>query len=245
MRHAWVLALMITASCGQGKPADSGAAPAAVTPAAELAAPAAAPTGALDTPAPAAAAAPAEDAPTEPLTAAKLGSPAPDFSLTDTDGTPWKLSDHRGKIVALEWFNPGCPFVKYAYGEGPLKDHASTTMSDAVVWVNINSGAPGKQGNGLAVNREARERWGIRQPVLIDEDGRVGRAYEAKTTPAIFIIDTQGILAYQSALDNAPLGRVDGDEVAVNYVRAALADLAAGRPVAIPDTVSYGCSVKY
>jgi len=176
---------------------------------------------------------------------ARLGELAPDFALTGTDGETWKLSDHRGKVVVLEWFNPGCPFVKYAYGDGPLSDLAKKTVSDEVVWVNINSGAPGKQGHGLETNKTAKSDWGIEHPVLMDEDGAVGRKYEAKTTPEMYVVDKDGKLVYRGALDNAPLGRVDGDGEVVNYVTSALADLAAGNPVATPETVSYGCSVKY
>ncbi|TNF37788.1 MAG: redoxin domain-containing protein, partial [Deltaproteobacteria bacterium] len=192
--------------------------------------------------------APAAVAPTEPAKApeqATLGQLAPDFALTDTDGKAWKLSDHRGKIVVIEWFNPGCPFVKYAYGDGPLKDLARRSTSDEVLWVNVNSGAPGKQGHGLEANQAAKTEWGIAHPILIDEDGAVGRRYDAKTTPGMVVVDKDGKLVYRGALDNAPLGRVEGDEAPVNYVSAALADLAAGRPVATPETTSYGCSVKY
>jgi thiol-disulfide isomerase/thioredoxin len=233
--------MILAAGCGQqaAEPQHPGAQ--AVKPAAEpAAAPAATPgaTGTVGGPTVAA-------APTPAPATATLGQPAPDFTLNDTEGEPWKLSDHRGKTVVIEWFNPGCPFVKYAYGEGPLADMAKNAAKDDVVWVNVNSGASGKQGHGLEANREARERWAIAQPVLLDEDGAVGRSYEAKTTPAMYIVDKAGTLVYRGALDNAPLGRVEDDGAPLNYVTAALADLAAGRPVAISETVSYGCSVKY
>ena len=246
MRYAFATVVMILAAgCGQKNAEPTQPVAQAVAPAPEPAGdPAAAPEPG-STAAPGAAAAVATPEPAAVAATATLGQPAPDFTLTDTDGKPWKLSDHRGKTVVIEWFNPGCPFVKYAYGEGPLADLAKKTISDDVVWVNINSGAPGKQGHGLEANREARERWTIPQPVLIDEDGAVGRSYEAKTTPGMYVIDKAGNLVYRGALDNAPLGRTEDDAAPVNYVTAALSDLAAGRPVATPETVSYGCSVKY
>ena len=259
MHHAWFFAVaLVTVTACDKKPSPAPQAEAVAPAAATAAAPVpAAPTPA--SPAPAASALPTADpatapaVPTAPAVAAapgapavaQLGQPAPDFSLTDTEGATWSLSAQRGKIVVIEWFNPGCPFVKYAYNEGPLKDLASAVRGDDVVWVNINSGAPGKQGHGLEVNRAAREAWKIAQPVLIDEDGRVGRLYEARTTPHLYIIDKQGVLAYRGALDNAPLGKVEGDEAPMNYVRAALAEVQAGRPVTTPETVAYGCSVKY
>lgn len=176
---------------------------------------------------------------------ATVGKAAPDFSLTDVDGKTVKLSDYRGKTVVLEWFNPQCPFVKYAHGEGPLKDASKKPgAGDAgVVWLAVNSSAAGKQGNGVELNKTARKDWKMDYPVLIDESGKVGQMYGAKTTPHMYVVDTKGKLVYRGALDNAPLGRAKG--ASVNYVQAALDDLAAGRPVAIVETKSYGCSVKY
>lgn len=178
--------------------------------------------------------------------AAELGKPAPAFELKDINGKTVKLSDYRGKTVVLEWFNPGCPFVKYAHGEGPLKeaDKRPGAGRADVVWLAINSSAQGKQGNGVEVNKQAGTEWKMTYPLLIDESGAVGRKYDAKTTPHMYVIDAGGKLVYRGALDNAPLGR-SKDAQAVNYVQAALDDLAAGRPVRTPETQAYGCSVKY
>lgn len=177
---------------------------------------------------------------------AELGKPAPAFELKDINGKTVKLADYRGKTVVLEWFNPGCPFVKYAHGEGPLKDSAKRPGADRadVVWLAINSSAAGKQGHGVELNKQATTEWKMSYPLLIDEKGDVGRMYGAKTTPHMYIIDAKGNLAYRGALDNAPLGR-PADKQTVNYVHAALTDLAAGKPVRTAETQAYGCSVKY
>ena len=153
------------------------------------------------------------------------------------------MSSYRGKTVVLEWFNPDCPFVKYAHGDGPLKDLAARQAKSGVVWLAINSGAPGKQGHGKDRNAAARAEYGLDHPILLDEDGAVGRRYEAKTTPQMVVIDPEGLVRYAGAIDNKPFGKGDGE--LVDYVSAALGDLAARRPVAIPETKPYGCSVKY
>jgi peroxiredoxin len=176
---------------------------------------------------------------------AVIGKPAPDFQLKDLDGKEIKLSDYKGKIVVLEWFNPECPVVIRSHGEGPLKDQAARVTKEGVVWLAINSGAAGKQGNGVEKNRKALADWKMPNPILIDEKGDVGRRYEAKTTPHMYVIDAKGVLVYRGGIDNAPSGKPEGDAKLVNYVDAALADLKADKPVAIPDTKAYGCSVKY
>ena len=181
-----------------------------------------------------------------PVSEAILGAPAPDFTLPDLDGAAHTLAAHRGKVVVLEWFNPECPFVKYAHEGGELRTMAATVAPEGVVWLAINSGAPGKQGHGAPVNREAAARWGLTHPILLDEDGAVGRRYGAAKTPHMFVIDPAGVLVYRGAIDNAPMGEVrDGSGAKRNHVADALADLSAARPVALPDTPAYGCSVKY
>lgn len=194
--------------------------------------------------------------PTPPATAASkppkvgsgtaaVGQPAIDFELTDADGKPFHLADHKGKTVVLEWFNPGCPFVKYAHGEGPLKTMAADEIKNGVVWVAVNSGAPGKQGAGVDASRDGAKEFGMTHPILVDETGAVGRAYGAQKTPHMFVVDPAGTLVYAGALDNAPIGEVDGGGAYVNHVTAALADLRAARAVVAPKTEAYGCSVKY
>jgi hypothetical protein len=187
-------------------------------------------------------------APTAPAVDSKPAqpkNPAPDFSLPDVNGTVISLATYRGKTVVLEWFNPGCPFVRHAHSKGPLKDMAAKQSASGIVWLVINSGAPGKQGAGAKASKDAAKQWKMETPILLDEQGKVGHAFGAKSTPHIFIVDATGGLVYGGALDNAPFGKVEHGGEYVNYVEAALADLAAGRPVANPKTDAYGCSVKY
>lgn len=181
------------------------------------------------------------------LEAAKLGAPAPDFELPDLDGKLIKLSSFRGKTVVLEWFNPGCPFVKASHTKGSLVDTASRLGKTGVVWLAINSGAKGKQGHGVEANREAKQSFNLDHPILLDESGVVGRAYAAAHTPHMYVIDAKGVLVYRGAIDNSPDG--EGESPAggklVNHVEAAVAEAAAGKPVTIAETEAYGCSVKY
>lgn len=186
----------------------------------------------------------AADAADQAEPTAELGQPAPAFTLTDLDGETVSLSDYAGKTVVLEWFNPDCPFVKYAHGrKGPLRGMAGKHAEQGVVWLAINSGAPGKQGHGVERNKKARTEYGITHPILIDEDGAVGRQYGARTTPHLYVIDAAGTLVYRGALDNAPLGNPKGQPV--NYLDEALTDCASGAAVRTSDTKAYGCSVKY
>jgi hypothetical protein len=185
---------------------------------------------------------------TDTVDQAILDQPAPDFTLTDISGAEVTLSQYRGQTVILEWFNPQCPFIVYAHGEGPLSEMGEIPgAGDAsVVWLAINSGAPGKQGHGLDLNIEKHSEYGMSYPVLIDEDGKVGKLYGAKTTPHIFIIDQDGSLVYNGALDNAPLGNLADDGVLTSHVATALSDMAGTMGVIEnPKTKPYGCSVKY
>jgi len=182
-----------------------------------------------------------------PALAADLGQPAPDFTLADLDGKAHKLSDHRGKIVVLEWFNPGCPYVVSSHTRGSLVDTAARKTKEGVVWLAVNSGAPGKQGHGVETNRAAARSWSISHPILVDESGQVGRAYGATNTPHLFVVGKDGKLAYRGAIDNSPDGERGSPRggVLVEYVTAAIEDLGAGRPVRVPETKAYGCGVKY
>jgi len=179
--------------------------------------------------------------------AAELGRPAPDFTLPDLDGRPVRLADLKGKVVVLEWFNPGCPYVVAAHTKGSLVDAAARAARNGVVWLAVNSGAPGKQCAGVEANRTARAAWNMGYPVLLDETGVVGRAYGATNTPHLFVIDPAGRLAYRGAVDNSPDGERGAPEggALVEYAAAAVADVLAGRPVKVATTKAYGCSVKY
>lgn len=178
---------------------------------------------------------------------AELGKPAPAFTLPDESGKPVSLASYKGKRIVLEWFNPDCPFVKASHTKGSLVKAAAEHQAKGVVWLAINSGAPGKQGHGAQRNAESKKQWSLAHPILIDESGAVGKAYGAQRTPHMFVIDENGILVYAGAIDNSPDGEGEspsGDKL-VSYVDAALADLGSNRPVVTPKTEPYGCSVKY
>jgi peroxiredoxin len=178
---------------------------------------------------------------------AKVGHAAPEFTLTDLDGKSHKLSDLNadGKIVVLEWFNPECPYVvKHYDGETQTMNAlAKEFKNDGVVWVRINSGAPGKPGNDLAMNKAAGKDWKIDGAILRDESGEVGKMYGAKRTPEMYIIDAEGILRYHGAIDDNPAPSLKGTET--NHVRAALVQVLAGETVTTAETKAYGCGVKY
>jgi peroxiredoxin len=175
------------------------------------------------------------------------GAAAPDFTLTDLDGKTVALADAKGKVVVLEWFNPSCPFVQRAHTKGSLAGMAEKQAANGVVWLAINSGAPGRDGTGVETNREAQKVYGLPHPILLDESGKVGKAYGATNTPNMFVIDAKGTLVYRGAIDNSPDGEGRSPEggTLVNYVAQALEDVVAGRAVRTPSTKPYGCSVKY
>jgi len=172
---------------------------------------------------------------------AKIGAAAPDFKVTDTSGKAVSLADYKGKVVVLEWFNPECPVVQMHYKAGTTAGLVKEFAPKGVVFLCINSGAPGKQGAGTEANANAKKDWKMEQPILLDESGTVGRAYGAKTTPHCFVIDKDGKLVYAGAIDNGSGAKV-GDK---NHVREALNAVLAGKPVATAETKAYGCSVKY
>lgn len=187
-------------------------------------------------------------APTEVASqSAAAGKPAPKFSLTDTTGKKWSSSDFKGKIVVLEWFNHGCPFVKKHYESGNMQKLQKEYTGKGVTWLAINSSAKGKQGNatGAEHDKAFKDKNAAPTAVLIDEDGSVGRAYGAKTTPAMYVINKEGVLVYAGAIDDK--SGLEQSEIATakNYVKAALDELIAGKTVTVAETKSYGCAVKY
>jgi peroxiredoxin len=173
----------------------------------------------------------------EALTAV-VGQPAPPFELRDQAGQTHRLADLRGKIVVLEWINPQCPYVRRHYQARTMTSLVSAFPADRVVWLAIDS--------SHFVQPEGSEAWrsehGMTYPILQDASGAVGRAYGATTTPNMYVIDAQGVLRYQGAIDDDPRGRV---ETPRNYVREAVQALLDGGPVPTPQTQPYGCSVKY
>jgi cytochrome oxidase Cu insertion factor (SCO1/SenC/PrrC family) len=191
-------------------------------------------------------------APTSAMAAATatVGQPAPDFTLTDLDGKSVSLHDLKGKTVVLEWFNPHCPFVKAAHTKGSLKTMAADRVAAGkgnLVWLSINSGGAGKEGAGADASRDGARALNVKNPILLDGDGKVGHLYGATNTPNMFVIAPDGTLAYRGAIDNSPDGEMEaptGGKL-INYVGAALDAIAAGKPIDARTTQPYGCSVKY
>jgi peroxiredoxin len=173
------------------------------------------------------------------------GDKAPDFTLTDTAGKEHHLQAYldEGNIVVLEWFNPDCPFIKKHHLNHKTMDETCAPLTDkGVVWLAINSNAPGKQGHGLERNRKAVEEYEMTFPLLMDEKSEVGKKYGAKTTPHMFIVTADGVVAYAGAIDDDRSADKLG---ATNHVAVALGQLLAGGEVQTPETQPYGCSVKY
>ena len=178
---------------------------------------------------------------------AAIGQQAPEFTLTDTDGNEHNLSDFRGKHVVLEWINFDCPFVKAHYNSGNMPGLQAKYTEQGVVWLTICSSAPGKQGHFTGETLESRmEQAGFSGTAyLIDETGKVGRMYEAKTTPHMFVIDPQGTLLYAGAIDEKPTTDEEVTLQSTNYVATALDAALAGNEVPVKTSQPYGCSVKY
>jgi peroxiredoxin len=179
--------------------------------------------------------------------ASAIGEPAPAFSVKTTDGASVSLAEYAGKVVVLEWTNHDCPYVGKHYGSGNMQALQKQATADGVVWLTVISSAPGEQGyvDGTEAERIARAAGAAPSRILLDPDGVMGRAYGAKTTPHMYVIDQDGGLAYMGAIDDRPTANPDDIKGARNYVAAALADLASGRPVAAASSRPYGCSVKY
>lgn len=181
------------------------------------------------------------------IAAVEPGEAAPEFTLTDSKGTSHKLSDFRGKIVVLEWFNHDCPFVKKHYGSGNMQKLQKEYTAKGVAWLSIISSAPGKQGHrtGPQADSDTKDSKASPTAVLLDPAGEVGQKYEAKTTPHMFVIDPEGRVIYAGAIDNIRSTNPADVTKAENYVRQALDASLAKKPVPTPKTQPYGCSVKY
>lgn len=176
-----------------------------------------------------------------------VGAPAPAFTLTDSDGNSRSLAEFKGKTVVLEWTNAECPFVKKHYGAKNMQSQQGKATADGVVWLTINSSAPGLQGHvdGVKANAIRKEVGAQQSAYLLDPTGTVGRAYGAKTTPHMYIIDGAGVLRYNGGIDSIPSADQADIAKATQYVPQALAELAAGKPVSVNTSKPYGCAVKY
>ena len=178
---------------------------------------------------------------------AKVGSPAPAFSIQATTGKTVSLGDSAGKIVVLEWTNHECPYVRKHYETGNMQSLQKEATGEGVVWLTIISSAPNEQGYVSATQADelTRTRGAAPTAVLFDPTGTVGKMYGATNTPHMYVIDKAGVLQYAGAIDDRPTSRKADVPGAQNYVRAALASVAAGQPVKTPITRAYGCTVKY
>lgn len=178
---------------------------------------------------------------------ATVGQKAPDFTLTDTSGKSVKLSDYAGKLVVLEWTNPGCPFVRKHYDATNMQGLQKEAAGKGVVWLTINSTEPGS-GDYLAPNALAQWMAGQKAnptATLMDLDGNVGHAYGARTTPHMYIISPQGQLLYAGGIDSIPSSKVADIQQATNYVRVGLNEALAGKALSTSTSRPYGCSIKY
>jgi hypothetical protein len=177
----------------------------------------------------------------------EIGVAAPAFTLPDTYGNEHSLSDYAGKWVVLEWLNYGCPFVQKHYNSGNMQKLQTDYGEKGVVWFSVVSSAPGEQGyyEPDEMNAMNQEKGNQATAVLLDPAGTVGRAYGAKTTPQMYVINPDGVLLYNGAIDDKPTSRLSDIEGAKNYLVQAMEEAMAGEPVSIPTTQPYGCNVKY
>lgn len=177
----------------------------------------------------------------------RVGEAAPAFTGIDSHGNTRSLADFRGETVVLEWTNRDCPYVRKHYDTGNMQALQKKAITDGVVWLSVISSAPGKQGHATPdlANSVATEQGADPTAIILDPEGKIGRAYDARTTPHMYVIDGKGTLVYMGGIDDRPTANPADVEGAENYVLAALADVAAGRPVRTSTSRPYGCSVKY
>ena len=176
-----------------------------------------------------------------------VGTNAPDFSLTDSKGKTQSVSQYKGKYVVLEWFNPECPFVKKHYGSGNMQKLQAEFTGKGIVWLTIDSNAAGKEGYLTAEQANAKmSEWKTKQTALIlDPDGKAGQSYGAKNTPHMFVINPEGKIIYEGAIDSKATPNPADITSATNYVKVALDESLSGKTVSTANTKPYGCSVKY
>lgn len=181
------------------------------------------------------------------LPGAEVGEPAPEFTLMGSDGEEYSLSDFEGQFVVLEWVNHGCPFVRKFYGAGEMQRLQKEYTDQDVAWLTINTSAPGKQGHMTAeqANESIEEYDAHPTAILLDHDGTVGRKFDARVTPHMYVIDPEGTLIYNGAIDDSPTTDPADLEDAENYVVAALTSAMNGEEVATARTRPYGCGMKY
>jgi len=176
-----------------------------------------------------------------------VGQPAPGFSLTSTDGKTVRLADFQGRHVVLEWVNPGCPYVRKHYNSANMQGTQKEVTTQGVVWLAVNSTenasadylAPAELGRWMQTQQAAATH------TLLDEDGSVGKAYGARTTPHMYIVDPKGVLVYAGGIDSIPSARAGDIQTAVNYIKQGVRESLAGQPIRAASTRPYGCAIKY
>jgi len=178
---------------------------------------------------------------------AAIGQPAPDWTVSDTNGTAQSLSKYLGKVVVLEWTNNHCPFVQKQYRTGNMQSLQKFAKENGVIWFSVVSSAPGAPGYITAEqgNKITKEQKSLAYAKLLDPEGEIGREYQAKTTPDMMIIDKSGTLVYSGAIDDKPTPDDEDIKTAHNYVKAALEEVLAGKPVTTATSQPYGCGIKY
>lgn len=176
-----------------------------------------------------------------------VGSAAPDFSVSDATGKTHSLSQYKGKYVVLEWFNPECPFVKKHYGSGNMQKLQGEYTGKGVIWLSVDSSATGTEGSLSAEQaQKVMKDWNTKQTaLLLDADGKVGRSYNARNTPHMFVINPEGKIIYEGAIDSKATPNPNDIASSTNYVKVALDESMSGKPVSTANTRPYGCSVKY
>jgi len=179
--------------------------------------------------------------------ALSAGTQAPDFSVADASGKAVKLSDYKGKFVVLEWTNPECPFVQAQYNAAAMQAVQKEAGAKDVVWLTVNSTnkSSSEHKTGAQMAQWMKDKNSTPNAILIDATSATGRAYDAKTTPHMFVVDPAGKIVYAGAIDDKRSARESDRKTANNYVRAALNEATAGKPVTMANTTPYGCSVKY
>ena len=181
------------------------------------------------------------------VSAVKVGDPAPAFTATDDHGKSHKLSDFKGKFVVLEWHNQGCPYVRKHYNSGNMQKLQREWTGKDVVWLTVISSAPGQQGHVTPQQSQefVKGQKAAATAVLLDSSGEVGRAYDAVVSPHMFVINPDGVVIYNGAIDDKPTSNLADVETATNYVSNALTEAMAGKPVTKTTSQPYGCGIKY
>ncbi len=175
-----------------------------------------------------------------------IGAPAPDFTVETVSGETFSMADYADRTVVLEWVNPGCPYVQRHYNTGSIPSMQVDATADDVVWVAVNSTNPNHRDylEGAELQAYVDEHGGAPSALILDPEGEIGRLYDARRTPDIFIVH-EGEVAYIGAVDDRNTADAAAAEGATNYVRAALTSISAGEEIAQPETLRYGCTVKY